>query len=89
MCVPALHTIVSVPLHYHFFPSHLDNPITTPGVDKTECMNKSTNDQFRYETEKELEAQLQQEYGKVSHILLTHCNYGFIISGACDVLYRL
>ena len=43
-----------------------DNPVTTPAVDTTKCMVKSTNVQFQYETEKELELKLQQDYGNVS-----------------------
>ena len=42
------------------------NPITTPAVEKTKCMVKSTNIQFRYETEQELERQLRHDYGNVS-----------------------
>ena len=42
------------------------NPITTPAVDKNECTVKSTNIQFRYETEQELQLQFQRDYGNVS-----------------------
>lgn len=64
-------TTISAHLRYHFPPlPPIDNPITTPGVDQTKCMNTSTNDQFRYETEKELELQLRQDYGKVSSNLI-------------------
>ena len=42
------------------------NPITTPAMEKTKCMVKSTNVQFRYETKQELECQLWHDYGNVS-----------------------
>ena len=41
-------------------------PTITPSVDVAKCTTKSYNIQFRYETEEELEFQLQREYGNVN-----------------------
>ena len=41
-------------------------PIATPSVDIAKCTTESYNVQFRYETEQELELQLQREYANVN-----------------------